>query len=84
VQKALAEKKSVIDLKPMLKNHFGEGPDMPSLGYFTQLIWQKKLDKYQQLSNWKKKSLYENQVHYAALDAYILLKMYEHIGKKSV
>jgi len=37
------------------------------------------MSKYEQISNWNKRPLRKSQIHYGALDAYILLKIYEEL-----
>lgn len=49
----------------------------PSLNELCKLYLGKELDKYPQLSNWDLRPLHLKQIHYAALDAFILLKLYD-------
>jgi len=35
------------------------------------------MSKYEQISNWNKRPLRKSQLHYGAMDAFILLKIYE-------
>ncbi len=37
----------------------------------------KKLSKFEQCSNWENRPLRKAQLHYAAMDAFILIKIYE-------
>ena len=39
----------------------------------------KKLDKTFQFSDWEKRPLSEEQLHYASLDAYCLLEVYDYL-----
>ncbi len=41
------------------------------------------LDKRDQISNWSRRPLRENQVVYAALDAYVLLEVFEALKNRS-
>ncbi|XP_069465883.1 exonuclease mut-7 homolog isoform X2 [Ambystoma mexicanum] len=63
-----------------------EGPDSSNNGYkqpekglslLVQHVLGKPLDKTQQLSDWEKRPLREEQIVYAACDAYCLLDVYE-------
>ena len=45
------------------------------------MFLDKKLNKIDQLSNWKKRPLNINQLKYCALDAYILILLYNKITK---
>ena len=35
------------------------------------------MSKYEQISNWSHRPLRKSQIHYAAMDAFILLKIYD-------
>ena len=37
----------------------------------------KKLSKFEQCSNWENRPLRKAQIHYAAMDAFIMVKIYE-------
>ena len=39
--------------------------------------------KYEQISNWERRPLRKSQMHYAALDAYVLLKIFENLVEKA-
>ncbi len=47
-----------------------------SLRNLTAIILKQRLSKRQQLSNWEKDELSTGQLHYAATDAYVCIKMY--------
>ncbi|XP_066837000.1 exonuclease mut-7 homolog isoform X4 [Anser cygnoides] len=51
------------------------------LSLLVQHILGKPLDKTEQLSNWEKRPLREEQIIYAASDAYCLLEIYEKLCK---
>ncbi|XP_068020215.1 exonuclease mut-7 homolog [Melanerpes formicivorus] len=51
------------------------------LSLLVQHVLGKPLDKTEQLSNWEKRPLREEQILYAASDAYCLLEVYEKLCK---
>ncbi|NXN99961.1 MUT7 Exonuclease, partial [Rhinopomastus cyanomelas] len=51
------------------------------LSLLVQRVLGKPLDKTEQLSNWEKRPLREEQILYAASDAYCLLEVYEKLCK---
>ncbi|NWU85561.1 MUT7 Exonuclease, partial [Onychorhynchus coronatus] len=51
------------------------------LSLLVQRVLGKPLDKTEQLSNWEKRPLREEQILYAASDAYCLLEVYERLHK---
>ncbi|NXG75365.1 MUT7 Exonuclease, partial [Baryphthengus martii] len=51
------------------------------LSLLVQHVLGKPLDKTEQLSNWEKRPLREEQIVYAASDAYCLLEIYEKLCK---
>ncbi|XP_035420564.1 exonuclease mut-7 homolog isoform X8 [Cygnus atratus] len=51
------------------------------LSLLVQHVLGKPLDKTEQLSNWEKRPLREEQIIYAASDAYCLLEIYEKLCK---
>ncbi|KAM6243809.1 exonuclease mut-7 homolog isoform 2-T2 [Porphyrio hochstetteri] len=51
------------------------------LSLLVQHVLGKPLDKTEQLSNWEKRPLREEQILYAATDAYCLLEIYERLCK---
>jgi len=47
-----------------------------SLRKLTAIVLKKRLSKRQQLSNWENDELSQGQLHYAATDAYVCIKIY--------
>ncbi|CAD8121926.1 unnamed protein product [Paramecium sonneborni] len=49
-----------------------------NLSFQCLKLFGKELDKVEQISNWQQRPLRSAQIHYAALDAFICLKLYNH------
>ncbi|XP_031986471.1 exonuclease mut-7 homolog isoform X3 [Corvus moneduloides] len=64
-------------------SHEERGVKQPEKGLslLVQHVLGKPLDKTEQLSNWEKRPLREEQILYAASDAYCLLEIYERLCK---
>lgn len=63
----------ILDLRD-LANASGIGA--LSLSKIYALLFEKRISKSQQLSDWEKSEMSEGQIHYAALDAYAGLRIY--------
>lgn len=63
-----------IDLQQFAVDY---GIQEKSVRKMSAIILKMKVSKTQQLSNWEATSLSEAQMHYAATDAYVCLKMYK-------
>ena len=66
----------LVDLCSVYKSIFPESK-YSSLAHICKSILGKEICKQQTLTNWKRRPLRKNQIHYAGLDAYILIKIYE-------
>jgi ribonuclease D len=51
----------------------------PSLSEVCKIMFKEELCKGEQISNWERRPLRLRQLHYAALDAFILLKIYDNL-----
>lgn len=53
-----------------------------SLAHICKEVLGKELDKNQTLTNWKRRPLRRNQTHYAALDAHVVIEVYNKFVKE--
>ncbi|XP_069729173.1 exonuclease mut-7 homolog isoform X3 [Phaenicophaeus curvirostris] len=72
-----------VDVLSPEQNYEDGGCRQPEKGLslLVQHVLGKPLDKTEQLSNWEKRPLREEQILYAASDAYCLLEVYEKLCK---
>lgn len=48
-----------------------------ALSYISEYIFSKKLSKMEQFSNWERRPLRKAQLHYAAMDALVCVKLFK-------
>ncbi len=77
--KEFFQNQKIIDLKDTFNEKYLK--KCPDLNTICKMFLDKKLNKIDQLSNWKKRPLNINQLKYCALDAYILILLYNKITK---
>ena len=66
---------NLIDLETLFKTKFPEEKKC-SLAHIVEKILGKKLSKQERLGPWGKRPLRRYQMHYAALDSYLMLELY--------
>lgn len=69
------------DLTDLLRKHHQE--TYSSLAFMCQKFLGLTLSKYEQRSNWNRRPLQLRQMHYAALDAYLCLVLYDRMRQPS-
>jgi superfamily I DNA and/or RNA helicase len=74
------QKDRLIDLSIMYKNMYPK-KKKPGLAKLCLFLLEKTICKFYQCSNWTKRPLTNRQLHYAAMDAYILLELYEALNE---
>ncbi|KRX09932.1 Ribonuclease H-like domain [Pseudocohnilembus persalinus] len=75
------EFKEIIDLKQAFLYCY-ENETKSSLAHITKILLGKNLSKIEQCSGWYNRPLRKSQIHYAALDAFICLKLWQEIQMK--
>ncbi|XP_068770474.1 exonuclease mut-7 homolog isoform X1 [Struthio camelus] len=78
--KKSGRKVNVLSPEPSCEDRAFRQPER-GLSLLVQHVLGKPLDKTEQLSNWEKRPLREEQILYAASDAYCLLEVYEKLCK---
>jgi ribonuclease D len=77
----------VVDVWKLFKSVYPKHR-FSSLAFITETMLGKELCKDQTLTNWQRRPLRRNQLHYAAMDAVIVIKIYdkfvEEIGEQMV
>ncbi|XP_045765586.1 exonuclease mut-7 homolog [Maniola jurtina] len=80
----------LLDLSLLWKSVINLGLSLPSdnegnsLSSLVQACFGVPLEKAEQCSNWELRPLRKTQINYAALDAYVLLEIYNHLQKLCV
>jgi ribonuclease D len=69
-----------IDICPIFKKCYPG--KRAGLAYISEVILGKQICKAYTLTNWDRRPLLRNQIHYAALDALIVLKIWEILQSK--
>ncbi|CAK91676.1 unnamed protein product (macronuclear) [Paramecium tetraurelia] len=65
----------IIELSELFQQKFPQ-EKKTNLSFQCSKLLGKELDKVEQISNWQRRPLRNAQIHYAALDAYICLHLY--------
>jgi hypothetical protein len=73
--------RNYLDSALCFKHSFGE--KKCSLEYQVRTILERKLSKFEQISDWDTRPLRKSQMHYAGMDAWVLIKLYEAMQKKA-
>ena len=68
--------KNLVDIWKIYKKIFPK-QKYSSLAFISKSILGKEICKEQTLTNWKLRPLRDNQMHYAAMDAFVVLKIYD-------
>lgn len=68
--------KNLIDLGNLFKIKFKD-ETKSSLAHLVEKLLAKKLSKQERMSNWGRRPLKKYQLHYAALDSYVMLGIFE-------
>ena len=68
--------KNLIDLGNLFKIKFKD-ETKSSLAHIVEKLLAKKLSKQERMSNWGRRPLKKYQLHYAALDSYVMLEIFE-------
>ena len=79
--KKIVYKNSFIELSNVYKNI--KKKNAPELKAITLEMFNKELDKRDQISNWSNRPLLSCQIKYGILDAYVLLLIYEKLNEKN-
>ncbi len=72
---------NIIDVWKLFKSIYPE-KRFSSLAFICESVLGKEICKKQTLTNWKRRPLRKNQIHYAALDAHVVLKIYQKLKEE--
>ena len=73
--------RNYLDSALCFKHSFGE--NKCSLEYQVRTVLERKLSKFEQVSDWDSRPLRNSQLHYAGMDAWVLISLYEAMQKKA-
>lgn len=73
--------KNSIDIQELFTKLF-PNEKKSSLKFMVEKLLTKKLSKSENISNWKKRPLRRYQLHYASMDSFLMLKIYELLENK--
>ena len=79
--KQFFQNQKIIDLKDVYNEKYKK--KCPDLNTICKMFLNKNLNKIDQLSNWRKRPLNINQIKYSALDAYILILLYNKMSQSN-
>ncbi|CAH0404842.1 unnamed protein product [Chilo suppressalis] len=82
----------LLDMSLLWKSLLNNGLSFPtsdenagnSLSYLVQTCFGLPLEKSEQCSNWELRPLRKTQIHYAALDAFVLIEIYNFLQIRSI
>ena len=70
--------KNLLDLAEEIdENYVKKRCNRFGLGKYCESLLEKPLSKYEQCSNWGARPLRKAQLHYAAMDSYIMIVLYD-------
>ena len=80
--KKIVYKNEFIELSNVYKKI--KNKNSPELKVITLEMFNKELDKRDQISDWSKRPLLSNQIKYGILDAYVLILIFKKLNEKNI